>query len=150
VLGASADRAASAEALGLLEPLLRRGYKPSETLMTLCTTHFGRGEYGACRRQLSQLVRSEPSNERAAALLELLVTTVRREGRTGWLLLGAGAVVVVGLGLWAYMRWRPSPAAPPRVGSQAPRREPPPFRSYRDVPGGSGGGDFSSRYRRGA
>jgi hypothetical protein len=110
ILGVSADRVASAEALALLEALLRQGYKPSETLTALCTTHFVRGEYGACRRCLSQLVRSEPSNERAAALLELLVATVRREGRTGLLLLAAGAVLAVGLGVLAYRRWRAPPA----------------------------------------
>lgn len=152
----STERRDSAAALDELARLHMQGYRTSDVQFTICLAHYLRGEFADCRRTLGQLARAEPSNERAAALVEVLVDTVRSEGRWGLVMLASGVAVAIGLGLWLWTR-RSGSQAPFRGlgrGSHAAGGSPP--TGSRSAVGSAvprravdAGLDFSGRYRRG-
>ena len=105
----SRDPLLRAEAVAQLASLLSSGYRLSDTAFWLAVAHMKNGNFSAARVQLAGLVRADPANERAAALLELYKAEVRREGRRGFLLglLGVGAaVLLVTLSTYAWRSYR--------------------------------------------
>ena len=65
--------AGSAPVAGLL---YNKSVSPSECAFYTAVGHLNRGSYGDARVVLSQLVLTDPSNERAAALLDLVRSRV--------------------------------------------------------------------------
>lgn len=116
----SAERSQRAAGAAALQQLLAAGFKPSEAAFWLAVAHLTAGEYRACRQQISSLVRAEPTNERAAALLEIIKERVRAEGQRAWLWIGAAAVVAAGAALWLWSRSRHRDAAQLRDVSRPP------------------------------
>ena len=57
--------------------LLLRSYQPSDCAFYICCGHLNRGEFKEARKTLGQLLLSDPTNARAAVMLELLQRRVR-------------------------------------------------------------------------
>ena len=156
LLAGSPIRRESAEGLALLSDLTLSGVRQSEVQFTTCAARFLRGDYAECRLALVQLVRSEPGNERAAALLEVLRSHVAEHGKWGLLLLGLGVVVVVGgaylfASAWAARaaRDRPATGGVPSWRRAAAGHRSNESSSWFGFGGSSRDDDWSSRSRRG-
>lgn len=98
----SSDRKQREQGIMTLDSLLCSGFKPSECAYWLVVGYLNAGEYRACRQQIAGLVRAEPTNERAAALLEVVKDKIRAEGQRSWLIAGG---VAVALGIVLYFAW---------------------------------------------
>jgi uncharacterized membrane protein YgcG len=98
----SADRRQRQQGTEALNALLVSGYKPTECAYWLVVGLLNNGEYRSCRTQIASLVRAEPSNERAAALLEVVKERIRAEGQRSWLVAGGVALAV---GALLYVMW---------------------------------------------
>jgi hypothetical protein len=99
----STDRQTAQQALEELVALNGMGYKPSESAFWAAVGHMETGAFAAARSQLASLVRTDPANERAAALLEIYKSRVRSDGKRGLLLIGGAVLLVAGaLAFWFY------------------------------------------------
>jgi hypothetical protein len=74
------------------------------------------GEARAARETLTALVRADPADEAAAALLELFAVRTRAEGRVGIAIAVAAALGAAALLVWA-LRGRRSAAGAARTRS---------------------------------
>ncbi len=92
------------ESIPLILPLVPPGTKPSDAAFLRCIGLLQSGNYLASRSAIAALVRSEPTNERAAALLELYKDTVYRDARQAAFLV-AGAVAVGAAAFALYTFW---------------------------------------------
>lgn len=104
------DRRTAASGVSELSALSGSGYKPSESAFWLAVGQMETGSFAAARSTLASLVRADPANERAAALLEIFKQRVWREGKRGLLLVGGGALLAVALAV-GLIWWRNSAAA---------------------------------------
>jgi hypothetical protein len=95
------------EALSHLSSLAAGGFRPSETAFWLAAGQMQSGQFSGARETLSDLVRRDPANERAAALLEIYKRRVKEEGWKGLAMTAGGvalAVAILVLGVWAWRR----------------------------------------------
>merc|ERR1719215_2541690 len=65
----------------LLNGLVLRSYKPSTCVFYVALGQFYRGDYAQCRETLSGVIKTDPHNERAATLLQLVKQTVETDGK---------------------------------------------------------------------
>jgi hypothetical protein len=124
----------ASEGTVLLDQLAAQGVKQADIPFLRCVGLFHAGDYFNCSAALRIIMLSEPTNERAAALLELFKEVVYRDAKRG--LLVAAGVVAAGVALallYAYwprgQRGVPSrPVAPHRAASGAIGAARPPMR----------------------
>lgn len=109
VFSSRADRVS--EGLSTLSTLLRQGYRTSDVIFYTCVGLMHAGRYRECRSHLVGLVSSEPTNERAAALLYVYKQRIGVESYTGMAIYAGVAVVLLGLGYLAYRHYTGGGAA---------------------------------------
>ena len=100
----SADRSVSLEGIEALNDLLQKGHRPPLVLFFLASGHMHRGDFIAARSVIHQLVRMEPGNERAAALIEIYKSRVKEQTVPGLIIAGVLGAVAIG-GLFLVGRW---------------------------------------------
>lgn len=109
------------EGVQLLGTLLQQGYNTSEVIFYQCVGLMNAGKYRACHQQLVALVQSEPTNERAAALLHIYKARVSADAYPGFLIYAGLAVVVLGVGYLAYSYFTRPAALPSGAASSSGR-----------------------------
>lgn len=112
----ASDKAARNAGIQRLNALLEKGYRPSEVTLHIVLAHIHRREFPAAKAALAQLVTSEPSNERAAALFEIYQQSLWQQGPFGLALIGVGAAVVA-FSLWWWLGRSGAPTPTSSVGA---------------------------------
>ncbi|EGD74269.1 hypothetical protein PTSG_06278 [Salpingoeca rosetta] len=87
------------EAITLLEDLKHRNGPIRDYLYFLAQAYYAVGNYRRARQELNALLRKEPHNQQARALLDTIAEKEREDGMKGLAVLGSAAVLGVAAGV---------------------------------------------------